>query len=423
MSSLRERFVRPALWSAGLLAAVAAVAWLLLPWPLAYRWRDPEATSFMRYRERQAEEEGRAAAVRHEWVSLNDISPAVLRAVVAAEDSRFRDHGGVDWVALGEEVHYRSDDSFSWLDPRDLGALRDAVLYAWEHRAEIRGRSTITQQLAKNLYFTPERTLGRKAAELVVAWRLEWFLSKDRILELYLNTVELGPGLFGVEAAAREYFGTSASSLGTWEAASLAATLPHPLTSNPGHRPSRMAWRRDLILQRLRAPGSGDRSPVPAAPPEPPEPAPPGDPAAPGDTVAPPDTAAPIPPDTVAAPDTVAPPDTAAPAPPDTVARPDTVTPSPDPAAPPIPDPVDPPLPPRSPDPAAHRAAAAAARAPVPTHPGDADPRRERRRRAWSPGRWGGAGAVHTAESGSGAPPPPADGRGSTRRTLHGGSP
>jgi len=125
------------------------------------------------------------------------------------------------------------------------------VRYVSAHRHQIKGRSTITQQLAKNLYFTPKRSFVRKIDEAVVAKRLEWFLSKDRILELYLNTVELGPGIFGVGAAARYYFDEPVQALDRFQAASLAATLPHPLTSNPAHRPGRMAWRRNLILERL----------------------------------------------------------------------------------------------------------------------------------------------------------------------------
>jgi penicillin-binding protein 1A len=198
---------------------------------------------------------------------LDEIPAAVVRAVIDAEDGRFREHHGVDWVALGEELEYAGEPPFSWFDPGDLKALWGAVRYGWTHRTDVRGRSTITQQLAKNLYFTPDRSLGRKAAETVVAWRLEWFLSKDRILEMYLNSVELGSGIFGVEAAAQAYFGTSVRRLGAWEAASLAATLPHPLTSNPAHRPGRMAWRRDLIFRRLTG-SSGSASPIPPAPPD-----------------------------------------------------------------------------------------------------------------------------------------------------------
>ncbi len=247
-------------------AAALVVVYLALPWPVVYRWHDPETTSFMRYREREARRAGDSLELRHAWVALDDIAPVMRRAVVVAEDGRFREHHGVDWEAIAEELHYRGGHPFSWTSLRDLKAAAGAVGYYWRHRDEVRGRSTITQQLGKNLYFTPERSLARKAAELVVAQRLEWFLDKDRILELYLNTAELGPGVFGVESAARAYFHTSAAKLTRGQAASLAATLPQPLTSNPGHRPGRMAWRRDMILARLNR--GGDRlPPIPDAPP------------------------------------------------------------------------------------------------------------------------------------------------------------
>jgi monofunctional biosynthetic peptidoglycan transglycosylase len=243
-----------------------AVVWAFLPWPVTLRWNDPDSTPLMRQRAREARERGDSLALRHEWVPLSRMAPALVAAVITAEDGRFRDHHGVDWEALGEELDYDGEPPFSLLDPADRAALGRAVRYAVAHRGEVRGRSTITQQLAKNLYFTPERSPLRKVAELFVAQRLEWILSKDRILELYLNTVELGPGLFGAEAAAREYFGVSAAELSRWQAATLAATLPHPLTSNPETRPGRMAWRRDLILRYM---DGGDVARIPDAPPEP----------------------------------------------------------------------------------------------------------------------------------------------------------
>jgi monofunctional biosynthetic peptidoglycan transglycosylase len=253
----------PRLLVLGLLAL--ALVWLFLPWPLTLRWRDPDTTSVMRHQLREARERGDSLPLRYDPVPLARMSSSLASAVLTAEDGRFREHGGVDWVALGEEVSYDGDGPFSPLDPDDWAALRRALEYGFAHRDELRGRSTITQQLAKNLYFTPERSLPRKVAELFVAQRLEWILSKDRILELYLNTVELGPGIFGVEAAAREYFDVPASELSRWQAATLAATLPHPLTSNPRTSPGRMAWRRDLILQYM---GAGRRTTIPDAPPE-----------------------------------------------------------------------------------------------------------------------------------------------------------
>ena len=198
-------------------------------------------------------------------MELPAVSEHLIRAVVVAEDYRFRLHRGVDWVSLAEEVRWSGGDDFSWSRPSDWRALAVAVRYAWSNRDEIRGRSTITQQLAKNLYWGTERSFVRKALELVVAGRLERRLGKDRILELYLNLVEWGPGLFGAEAAAQHYFGRSAADVTLSQAAALAGTLPHPLTSNPAYRPGQMRWRQESILQRLLP----DRTAPQGAPPPP----------------------------------------------------------------------------------------------------------------------------------------------------------
>lgn len=278
--------------------ALPLVMWMGLPWPWVLRLVDPSATSFMLYREREARRAGEPFTVVQDWVPLEEMPKDLVRAVLVSEDDRFREHGGVDWKALGDEVHWSGDDDFSWWDASDRAAIRAALAYYRAHRADIKGRSTLTQQLAKNLYFTPERSLVRKAGEFVVARRLEFFLSKDRILELYLNTAEFGPGIFGVGAAARAYFEVPVQRIDRFQAASLAATLPQPLTSNPGTRPARMAWRRDLILARL----SGREVVIPDEPPPlslPPD-------VVPSLDTVPPDT---IPPDTV-------PPDTVPPSPP-----------------------------------------------------------------------------------------------------------
>ncbi len=297
--------------------SLPVVALLGLPWPWVLRWVDPPATSFMLFREREAKRAGRELPIVQEWVDLEDIPEPLVRAVLVSEDDRFRQHHGVDWKALADEVHWSGDDHFSWWSAKDRAALWKAIGYYRAHRAEIKGRSTLTQQLAKNLYFTPERSLVRKAGEFVVARRLERFLDKDRILELYLNTAELGPGIFGVGAASREYFGVPVQDLGRAQAASLAATLPQPLTSNPAHRPGRMAWRRDLILARL----AGHDVVIPDEPPAVELPPPSLDVGVELDSVA---AALPAP-DTVAT-DTVPPPDTTpADAPPDTT-TPDTVS-------------------------------------------------------------------------------------------------
>ena len=307
--------------------ALAGAAWfefLALPWPVALRWRNPERTALMEYRIREAAARGERFEIRHQWVPLERISRHLRRAVLVAEDARFYEHRGIDWASLREELRYRGDASFSWRDPDDLRALLGALRYWRAHRDEVRGRSTITQQLAKNLYFTPERSLLRKLEEFVVARRLERFLSKDRILELYLNVAEWGPGIFGAEAAARAYFGRSAARLTPEQAAALAATLPHPLTSNPRTRPGRMAWRQRLILARM-----GARGPVETVPLEPPGAPVPDRARPPADTPAPApppaaDTAA-VPPSargTAPARDTVATPPDTAPARPDTAAAP-----------------------------------------------------------------------------------------------------
>jgi monofunctional biosynthetic peptidoglycan transglycosylase len=123
---------------------------------------------------------------------------------------------------------------------------------AWGRREALRGASTITQQLAKNLYLSPSRNPFRKLKEAVTAYRLEAALGKERILELYLNLVELGDEVWGVEAASQKYFSRSARRLSTEQAAALAGTLPFPLSSNPGFRPGRMRWRQNLILRRMR---------------------------------------------------------------------------------------------------------------------------------------------------------------------------
>jgi monofunctional biosynthetic peptidoglycan transglycosylase len=284
-----------------LLLATPLLVWASLPWPVAYRWADPAATAVMRYRVEQARDGGDALELRQSWVPLSQISPQMVRAVIASEDGRFHDHNGIDWIALGEELRYKGKAPFSWTDKGDLAALAGAGRYYLGHRSEVRGRSTITQQLVKNLYFTPERSLARKGAELFVARRMEALLSKDRILEVYLNTVELGPGIFGVEAAAQEYFEVPAARLSSFQAASLAATLPHPLTSNPKYRPSRMAWRRDLIMRRLRGEDSGlSAIPEQPTPLEVPQLEPGGELPAGGEPPADPDSPAPAEPDTAA---------------------------------------------------------------------------------------------------------------------------
>jgi monofunctional biosynthetic peptidoglycan transglycosylase len=186
----------------------------------------------------------------YEPVPLARIAPSMQTAVLIAEDHRFFEHGGIDYQAIREALGYRRDD-FTWANERDRAELRRVLDRAWERRDRLRGASTITQQLAKNLYLSPSRNPLRKLKEGVTAYRLEWALSKSRLLELYLNVVEFGPEIWGVEAASRTYFNRAASRLRADQSAALAGSLPFPLRSNPAHRPGRMRWRQQLILRRM----------------------------------------------------------------------------------------------------------------------------------------------------------------------------
>ena len=251
------------------LIALAAFAlptlWLFVVWPPPSWWRThwPAETAFMRMRDGQLAAARDSTRRAYRPVSLDSISDWLARAAVAGEDEAFFQHHGIDYHALREALGYRRA-SFSWGDPRDRAELRRALGRALDRRDRLRGASTITQQLARNLYLSPSRNPMRKLKEAAVAYRLEWALPKDRIMELYLNVAELGKNLWGVEEASRRYFARAASRLSMDQAAMLIATLPHPLTSNPAHRPGRTRWRADLILRKLR----GEAVEVPAEPEE-----------------------------------------------------------------------------------------------------------------------------------------------------------
>lgn len=160
----------------------------------------------------------------YQWRSIDRISPHLPRAVVAAEDARFFQHRGFDW--------------------KELERARDQARAAGE---PMRGSSTLTHQLIKNLYFTTHRNPMRKVFEWALTPPAEWILGKDRILELYVNVVEFGPGVFGAEAAARHHYGISAADLSRREAAGLAAVLPSPLR----RRPQDMGWYVEIIEGRM----------------------------------------------------------------------------------------------------------------------------------------------------------------------------
>jgi len=174
------------------------------------RKQNPKKTAFMEYREREEQGKSRKTKIDQRWVSLSNISPYLIKAVLIAEDDKFWRHEGFDYKAIQKALE------------RDLKAKKLKF-----------GGSTISQQLARNLYLTPEKSLLRKVREALITWRLEKVLSKKRILELYLNVVEWGDGIFGIEAASRYYYGKPSIQLTPVEATRLAAILPSPKRYNP----------------------------------------------------------------------------------------------------------------------------------------------------------------------------------------------
>ena len=199
------------LWSLAALILVAA------------RWIDPPTTAVHMERRLEAWIHHKPYHERYEFVSLSQISPDLQHAVIAAEDARFYQHHGFDWHAM------------------EIAAEDDM------EGGRIRGGSTLTQQLVKNLFFGTGRSILRKGAEFTLTPVAELVLGKRRILELYLNVVEWGPGVYGAESACRYYYRISARNIGREQAARLAAILPLPLKRRPDH----MNHYSDLILERM----------------------------------------------------------------------------------------------------------------------------------------------------------------------------
>jgi monofunctional biosynthetic peptidoglycan transglycosylase len=241
------------------------VLWLFAVWPppVWYRTHWPEETAFQAMRRSGSTVVGQPGGRLYRPVPLDSISKWVPIAVMTGEDQRFRDHGGIDWVNLRRAMGYPRD-RFTWGVTRDRRDLVRALGRAYERRDALRGASTLTQQLAKNLYLSPSRNPLRKVKEAVTAYRLESALGKDRILELYLNVAEMGEGVWGVEAASERYFDRPAADLTLDQAAAIAGMLPFPLRSNPGHHPGRMQSRQRLILRVIR----GEEVEVPPVPEE-----------------------------------------------------------------------------------------------------------------------------------------------------------
>jgi monofunctional biosynthetic peptidoglycan transglycosylase len=238
---------RTARWAhVGLVAGIGVVSytWITLPDVRPLRTQPPEQTAFMALRVRQAEADGKEPRTVKTWVNYGRISPSLKRAVIVAEDAAFWQHEGID-----------------------LDEIRASMEVNWMRGSFLRGGSTITQQLAKNLYLSPSRNPYRKFKELLITRRLEVELTKARIFELYLNLIEWGDGIWGAEAASRAYFGHSAASLSAEQAALLAGAIINPRVYSPARPNARLLRRQKIILGRMGG------VPVPSAPAAPAEPA------------------------------------------------------------------------------------------------------------------------------------------------------
>jgi monofunctional biosynthetic peptidoglycan transglycosylase len=202
-------------------------AYLTLPDVRPLKTSNPQTTAFIELRADEARAKGVTPKRMQRWVGYHRISPNLTRAVLVAEDDAFWQHEGVDFEQMQESLE---------LD--------------WARGRFVRGGSTITQQLAKNLYLSPSRNPLRKFEELILARRLEAELKKARILELYLNVIEWGDGIYGAEAASRTYFHAAAAELGPTESALLAGAIVNPRLLNPAHPTGRLLRRQALILKR-----------------------------------------------------------------------------------------------------------------------------------------------------------------------------
>ena len=208
--------------------AVIAYVYLTLPDVRVLAKTNPGSTAWMEMRAAEAAGDGKSARPVQRWVPYSRISQSLKRAVLVAEDAAFWDHGGIDF----EE-------------------LRKSIEINWEQGRAVRGASTITQQLAKNLYLSPSRNPMRKLRELIIARRLEAALPKARIFEIYLNVIEWGDGIWGAEAAARTYFGIPASAINRQQAALLAGAIINPRMLNPARPTARLLARQRIILGRM----------------------------------------------------------------------------------------------------------------------------------------------------------------------------
>jgi monofunctional biosynthetic peptidoglycan transglycosylase len=199
---------------------------------LVWKWHPPVSTSFMRQQEAQLRTENQDVIIRYEWVDYDRISVNLKSAVIASEDAKFSDHGGFDWESLEKAIqkHQKNPEA-----------------------KRVVGGSTISQQLAKNLFLSPNRSYIRKAEEAIITFMIEALWSKERILEVYLNVAELGVGVFGAEAASQYYFQKPAAKLTRYQAARLAAMLPRPRYYDKHRNSGALSRKTNIILRRMRA--------------------------------------------------------------------------------------------------------------------------------------------------------------------------
>ena len=191
--------------------------------------KNPKITALMQLRKEQTEAQGKKYNIRQNWVSFQTIPDLLKKAVRISEDASFYEHEGIDYEELKESIKKNFEE----------GTL-------------VRGGSTITQQLAKNLFLSPEKSFLRKIKEYFIAKRLEDELSKDRIFNLYLNVIELGPGIFGVEAASQHHFNKSVQNLNLEEIISLTAIIPRPLTVSPKKDSRWLKWKVEWIFHKMK---------------------------------------------------------------------------------------------------------------------------------------------------------------------------
>lgn len=226
------RFIWRFAWRLILLALIALT--LLQFWFFSCVWYwtvdDPHSTAFMRSRLEHLRKERPGARLQYQWVPYRLVSPHLKRAIIAAEDSGFLDHDGFDWEGIRKAYEKN---------------VREGEVVA--------GGSTITQQLAKNLFLSGDRAFWRKAQEAAITVMLEVIMDKRRIFELYLNVIEWGDGVFGAEAAARHHFGVSAAVLDPEQAARLAAMVPSPRRYAPGQNTAYLQRRTQALLARMNA--------------------------------------------------------------------------------------------------------------------------------------------------------------------------